>query len=60
MFDLRFTIRTFVEALVCFHVESHVAFCALEARLVPCLKGRKIIIKIVDDKHEENLSSYVV
>lgn len=38
LFDLRFTIRTFVEALVCFHVESHVTLCALEARLVPCLK----------------------
>lgn len=49
MFDLRFTVRTFVEALVCFHVECHVAFCTLEARLVPCLKRkrRKLLLKVL-------------
>jgi hypothetical protein len=39
LFDLRFTIGTFVETFVCFHVECHVAFCTLEACLVPGLEG---------------------
>lgn len=47
MFDLRFTIRAFVETLVCFHVEYHVAFRALEARLVPCLKKNEKLSLII-------------
>lgn len=61
--NLRFTIRTFVVALVCFHVEYHVAFCTLETRLVPCLKMNnnkkrrimKIIARFVSNKKIECL-----
>ena len=38
MFNLRFTIWIFVKALVCFHVENHVAFGTFKARFMPYLQ----------------------